>query len=76
MFRPRAPGGLYAPAGHVGDDFVVKIAAWTLEEGEGVGGIMARKRGAESTGCIGRQLACRDIRSPGRTEAARGGTIF
>ena len=37
----------------MGDDFVVKIAAWTLGEGEGAGRIAAGKGAAESSG-VGR----------------------
>ena len=52
---PRAPGGLYAPAGRAGDTFTVAVTDWTLSEGEDAGGIMDGKCGTVSTG-VGRQL--------------------
>ena len=45
-FCTHASGGLYAPIRHMGDNFVVKIAAWTPGEGEGAGRIAAGKGGA------------------------------
>ena len=49
---PRAPGGLYAPAGCAGDAFTVAVAVWMLGEGEGAGGITAGKGGAVEAGRV------------------------
>ena len=75
MHCPRAPGGLYAPAGRAGDTFTVPVAVWTVRAQPAQVGLRLGRPGRYRR-ASGASWSDRALRSPRCVRAVRADTVF